>query len=370
MKRFAFLLAPFFLLIGCTTPGNLSESVVFYPPLPQQPRLQYLFSISSEDDIRDPGSAFTEFLIGDMVSDKQIGKPYDIGSTPGKIYVLDRRYNKLLVIDLVTRKFSHLGGRGMGALSEPSGIWIAQDDTKYIADMKRKQVVVFDGADNYQRVYGDKELFDKPVDVAVYEDNVYVCDMNKHQVLVLDKQTGELQRIIGGQGGEEGKLYKPSHISLDPAGNLYVNDAFNYKVQKFDNNGRFIRSFGFHGDTVGAFARPKGLDIDRDGHLYVVDSAYENTQIFDVESGRLLLFFGGSGGAPNNMYLPASVHIDYANAQYFNNFADKDFALEYVVYIGNTFGLNKLNVYGFGQWTGPQLSTRASETGILKKQEQ
>ena len=149
--------------------------------------------------------------------------------------------------------------------------------------------------------------------------------------------------------------------------NIYINDAFNYKIQKFDSDGKFIKSFGFHGDIVGAFARPKGLDIDRDGHMYVVDSAYENVQIFDAESGRLLLFFGGSGGAPGNMYLPASVHIDYANTQYYQNFADKDFTIEYVVYVGNMFGLNKLNVYGFGQWTGSELSTVENDTNTVKR---
>jgi DNA-binding beta-propeller fold protein YncE len=232
--------------------------------------------------------------------------------------------------------------------------------------MMRKQVVVFDADDNYLRVYGNQELLDKPVDVAVYENSVYICDMNKHQVLVLDKDTGTLQKTIGKQGGEEGQFNKPSHISLDDAGNIYVNDAFNYRIQKFDRNGEFIKSFGFHGDIVGAFARPKGLDVDRDGHMYVVDSAYENTQIFDAESGRLLLFFGGSGETPGSMYLPASIHIDYSNAEYFTNFADKDFNIEYVVYVGNMFGSRKLNVYGFGQWTGEQLSGGAEEIGEQK----
>lgn len=370
MKRFVFLLAPFFLFIGCTAPGLIKESIVFYPPLPQQPRLQFLFSISSEDDIRDPGSAFTEFLIGDMHSDKEIGKPYDIGTAPGKIYVLDRRFNKLLIIDLAARTFSHLDDQGLGALAEPSGIWVTEDDSKYIADMKRKQVVVFDADNRFKRVYGNKDLFDKPVDVAVYENSVYVCDMDKNQILVLDRQSGALKKSIGELGQEEGKLYKPSHISLDSAGNVYINDAFNYRTQKFDGNGRYIKSFGYHGDTFGAFARPKGLDIDRGGHMYVVDSAYENVQIFDAESGQLLLFFGGAGTEPGNMYLPASVHIDYTNAQYFQNFADKNFTIEYVVYVGNMFGFNKLNVYGFGQWTGPQLSGVTGDSSDTKKQGQ
>lgn len=356
MKRFLFLIVPFIFLIGCATPEKPNESIVFYPSPPQQPRLQYLFSITSEDDIRDPGNDFIDFLVGDIQSEKGIGKPYDISSTPGKIYILDRGYKKLLIIDLDKRTFSHIEDQGMGELAEPSGIWVSQDDIKYIADMKRRQVVVFDGDNNYLRSYGNNGMFDKPVDVAVYGGNIFVCDMNKNQILVLDKETGRVQKTFGTQERESGNLYKPTHVNLDQAGNIYVNDAFNYRIQKFDQNGLFIKSFGFHGDVVGAFARPKGLDIDREGNMYVVDSAYENTQIFDTESGRLLLYFGGSGMSPGNMFLPASVHIDYANAQYYKNFADKNFVIKYVVYVGNMFGSNKLNVYGFGDWTGPPLS--------------
>lgn len=356
MKRFLHFIAPIIFFIGCATPQMPNESIVFYPSPPEQPRLQYLFSISSEDDIRDPGNEFMDFLIGDIHSQKGIRKPYDISSTPGKIYILDRGYKKLLVIDLAKRKFSHVETQGVGELAEPSGIWVSHDDIKYVADMKRKQVVVFDRDNNYLRSYGNNGMFDKPVDVAVFGDNIFVCDMNKNQILVLDKESGRVQKILGTEGRESGKLYKPTHINLDQDGNLYINDAFNYRIQKFDQNGHFLTSFGFHGDVVGAFARPKGLDIDRDGHMYVVDSAYENAQIFDVESGRLLLYFGGGGMAPGNMFLPASVHIDYANTEYYANFADKDFTLEYVVYVGNMFGVNKLNVYGFGHWTGPPLS--------------
>jgi DNA-binding beta-propeller fold protein YncE len=151
-------------------------------------------------------------------------------------------------------------------------------------------------------------------------------------------------------------MNKPTHVIADVRGNIFVNDAFNFRVQQFDPSGKFVRSYGYLGDGLGAFARPKGLDVDREGNLYVADAAFENVQIFDEQTARLLLFFGGPGNGPGNLYLPSGVHIDYANGAYFRNFADKDFRLDYVVYVGNTFGSNKLNVYGFGEWIGESLS--------------
>ena len=352
MKRTVFVLIALITLSGCATVPDKTNTVVFYPPLPQRPRLQFLHAITGEENIGQSQGAFMEFLLGQPTSDKRIGKAYDIASSDGKIYVLDRRYKRLLIIDLAQREFEYLKDQRMGTLDDPSGIWVTEDDIKYIADMGRKQIVVFGTDNKFLRSYGGPDLFDKPVDVAVYKNTVYVSDMAKNKIFALDKASGNPKWTIGEQGQGEGQLAKPTHVVVDHQGSIYVTDAFNFRVQKFDPDGKFLKSYGYLGDSFGAFARPKGLDIDRDGHLYVVDAAFENVQIFDAKTGGLLLFFGGAGAAPGNMYLPAGVHIDYRNAAYFSNFVDKDFRLKYVVYTGNLFGADKLNVYGFGDWVG------------------
>jgi DNA-binding beta-propeller fold protein YncE len=355
MKRTAFVLMTLITLAGCATVPEKTRSVVFYPPLPQRPRLQFLHAITGEENIGKSQGAFSEFLLGKPTSDKRIGKAWDIASSDGKIYVLDRRYKRLLIIDLVLREFDYLKDQRMGALDDPSGIWVTADDVKYIADMGRKQIVVF-GADNeFLRSYGEPDLFEKPVDVAVYENTVYVSDMVKNKIFALDKASGNLKLTIGEQGQDKGQFSKPTHVVVDQQGSIYVTDAFNFRVQKFDPQGKFVKSYGFLGDAFGAFARPKGLDVDRDGHLYVVDAAFENVQIFDEKTGALLLFFGKAGEGPGDMYLPAGIHIDYRNVAYFSNFVDKDFRLKYLVYTGNLFGAEKLNVYGFGDWVGEPL---------------
>jgi DNA-binding beta-propeller fold protein YncE len=366
MKRTFFLLVAVIgltSLAGCATAPPEMEGVKFYPPLPQRPKLQFLLAISSEEDIGVRQGPFMEFLLGQPTSDKRLGKSYDIASTEGKIYVLDRRYNKLVIIDLAKREFDYLQDERMGTLADPSGIWVSEDDVKYIADMKRKQVVVFGRENEFLRTYGGPDLFDKPVDVAVYENTVYVLDMEQNKIFALDKASGKPKWTIGELGHGEGQFANPTQLVVDYQGNIFVNDAFNFRVEKFDRNGTFMKAYGFLGDALGAFARPKGIDIDRDGHLYVVDAAFENVQIFNAETGQLLLFFGGPGEAPGNMYLPAGIHIDYRNVDYFSNFVDKDFRLKYLVYVGNMFGTKKLNVYGFGDWVGDSLPTDASRSG-------
>jgi hypothetical protein len=343
------------LMAGCaTTAKKTIKETIFYPMPPQTPRLQYLTSITSERDLGKGPNWLDEFILGKTPPEKTIARPFGIAAEKGKIYVVDRTYNKVLIIDLVKREFDYIKDRKGGALMQAFGICVTKDGYKYVADGERGQIVVFNERNEFVRAYGDENQF-RPTDVKVYGNKIYVCDIHDNEIEVLDRDTGEVIQKIGETGSQEGTFYKPTHIALDEDGNLYVTDSFNFRVQKFDSKGNFLKSFGYHGDTLGGFARPKGVAVDREGHLYVVDTAFENVQIFDDSSTELLLFFGGFGPAPGSMYLPSGVFIDYENVDYFSKYADKDFKIKYLVYVGNQHGKHKLNVYGFGEWIGPPL---------------
>lgn len=362
MKKVFFMIATIFILFGCAAPEKKGETM-FYPMPPQTPKLQFLVSITDEKDIGKESSAFQEFLIGETQSAKVIGIPYDIGAVKGKIYISDRTYNKVLFIDLEKKEFGFIKDEKEGAISDPAGIWVTEDGHKYVADIGRKQVLVFGPADNFLKAYGENEQFNKPIDVAVYENKIYVCDMNKNKIIVLDKESGKSLKEIGETGTKEGQFFKPTHVITDRQGNIYVNDSFNYRIQKFDAEGKFIKTFGYQGDIMGAFARPKGISISGDGHLYAVDTAFENVQIFDDETTDVLLFYGGFGPAAGSMYLPNGIYIDYLNAEYFSKYVDGDFSVKYLVYVGNMLGDHKLNVYGFGDWTGSPLPGTGDKKG-------
>lgn len=352
-KNIAFLLSFIYLALLLSSCARRVEEppVVFYPKPPALPRLQFLTAISSEQGLKPDTNAFKEFLLGPDLDIRSIGRPYDVSSSPGKIYIVDRSINKILVVNLITKRFEILQDSRKGILRAPAGIWVSEDGLLYVTDMLRKQVVVFAADNSFIRTYGDDGIFEKPVDVAVYKDQVYVCDMVRNHIVVLDKTSGRLLKTVGTIGTAEGQVYKPTHITLDASGSLYINDAFNFRVQKFDTAGNFVKTIGFHGDRIGAMARTKGLDLDRDGNLYVADAAFEYVQLFN-DKEELLMFFGGPGVGPGNLYLPAGVHVDYDNIEYFKSFADKEFQVLYLLYVCNMTGPNKLNVYGFGEWLG------------------
>ncbi len=351
MKRKILILVMMFFWAGCASVpegAGVKENAVFYPSPPEQPRIQFLCSISGEQDLGKRQSALRRFLVGD-VQYKTLGKPYDIAASKGKIYILDRAYRKIVIVDLGKKEFSFLKDEGAGRLVNPSGIWVSEDGFKYVADMQRLQVVVFDGNNAFSRTYGSGDMFKRPVDVAVSGNRVYVVDIKQNALLILDKTTGDLVKTVG----EEGEFFKPSHVTVGPSGNIFVTDAFNFRVRRLAPDGTPIDDIGYHGDQMGGFARPKGVALDREGRLYAVDAAFENVQIFN-DQDELLLFFGGAGNKPGNMYLPAGIAVDYQNVDFFSKFADPDFQVEYLIYVANTYGEKKINVYGFGHWVGEE----------------
>jgi DNA-binding beta-propeller fold protein YncE len=353
MKKRTLILAMLIISLGCAhTPEKpvAPAQAMFYPALPQRPRLQFLRSITAERDLGRKRSAFQEFLFG-KPQDRFLGKPYDIGACRGKIYILDRLVKKVVVLDLKDRNMEYIDDRGLGRLEDPAGIWVSEGGVKYVADMQRKQVVVFDREDHYLKSYGSPDIFKKPVDVAVHGKRIYVVDLGHEQLFVLDRDTGRVVKIFGAKDD----FFRPSHVAADTEGQVFVTDAFHFLVRKITPEGRLIQDIGFHGDQIGGFARPKGAAVDKQGRLYVVDAAFENVQIFD-DQGRILLFFGGPGSGPGNLCLPAGIAIDDKNTKYFQKFADPDFKLDHLVYVTSMCGKKSLNVYGFGHWVEESVS--------------
>ncbi len=127
---------------------------------------------------------------------------------------------------------------------------------------------------------------------------------------------GALIAKIGEDKGEKpGQFLFPTYLALDSKGNLYVTDTLNSRVQMFDAEGKYVKSFGQRGNAWGMFDKPKGVAIDSFGNVYVADSGWSNVQIFN-QSQQVLLFFGGRGPIPGMLMNPTAMSIDKQNHIY------------------------------------------------------
>ncbi|MET0071143.1 MAG: 6-bladed beta-propeller [Candidatus Thiodiazotropha sp.] len=338
---------------GCAT-GPTEQGYLYYPSLPNPPRIQHLHTFSNENDVKGALGGFGRFILGGSENDSSISKPYGLAVHEGKIYVVDTDTGGYAIFDLIEKDFDFVIGSGGGALQKPINIEIDEDGTKYITDTKRKQIVVFDQNDNYLRSFGVEGQF-KPSDVALDANRLYVADLLASKIHVLDKSSGEtLFTFPPKDKSSPAHLAHPTNITLHD-GYIYVADSTQAQVNKYTISGEYVATIGQMGTNIGQFARPKGIAIDKAGNIYVVDAAFENVQIFSGE-GELLLFFGESGYERRNINLPTTVVIDYDNIPYFQQYVAPDFKLEYVILVASQYGKGKVNAFGFGKVAGMDYS--------------
>lgn len=325
---------------------------LFYPPLPNSPRIQYLTTIASERDLAVSKDSFADFIVGKEKAAQRLTQPYGVALYQGKLYVADTGAGGLAIFDLTQQRFSFMTGAGAGRLKRPINIRIDIDGTRYITDTGRNQVLVYDRDDRFVRAFGVEGQF-RPVDIAVADDRLYVADVLHHQIHVLEKGSGRSLFTFGKAGSDMGELFHPTNIALGPDGDIYVVETSNFRVQRFTAAGKPVRSYGAVGSTPGSFARPKGIAMDKAGRLLVGDAAFQNVQIFD-NSGKLLIDFGQIDGRADGLNLPAGVSIDYDNIALFRRFADPKFHIDYLILVASQFGPNKVDIFAFGKMGGMQ----------------
>lgn len=95
----------------------------------------------------------------------------------------------------------------------------------------------------------------------------------------------ELVRQFGADDskGENYYLYNPSDIIKDKDKNYFILDAGNFKIKKYDHDGRFLLSFGNKGQGPGEFEYAGQIVLNNENRLLVVDGVSKRINIFDTD---------------------------------------------------------------------------------------
>ena len=178
------------LLAGCAaTKPAARTSYTFFPPSPDEPRIQFLTSFSSDAELGRTRT-FGDFITGQQPVGSLV-KPYGLALHGGKIYVCDTVGSMIQVFDLKKHRAAYFAPPGEGKLRTPINLTIDADGTRYVADTGRNQVVIYDNDGNFLSAIGKKDEM-KPADVAVSTNRIYVGDMLNHVVRVYSKADQQL----------------------------------------------------------------------------------------------------------------------------------------------------------------------------------
>ena len=167
--------------------------------------------------------------------------------------------------------------------------------------------------------------FNFPRAVAVDgEGKIYVADSGNNRVQVFNpdgsflRQWGTTCKLDTGEGCQSdgrGQFNEPWGIAVDADGNVYVSDTWNHRIQKFDNQGSFLKMWGTFGATggelgaEGVFYGPRSLAVGQDGNISVVDTGNKRVQVFSPD-GVFVTQYGGGGIVDGHLDEPVGLGQD------------------------------------------------------------
>jgi DNA-binding beta-propeller fold protein YncE len=191
-------------------------------------------------------------------------------------------------------------GRTLVVSSSPAGAQVTLDgqDIGKVTDCQLPYVP-----------YGSHTLILKKPRYAVHEVNIDVLEgpgpMTLSTVLTV-------KDYIFGQklGGPEAKIFKaPRAIAFDGEGNLYATDESDFKIKKFDPQGRFLAGWGDAGREFKSLKEPAGIAFDGQGFFYVTDARAGCVMKFSTE-GKFVAKWGKEGNKPDEFMIPLGIAVD------------------------------------------------------------
>jgi phage tail-like protein len=168
----------------------------------------------------------------------------------GQIYLSDPAANSIFKYDICTKEIEPIpclaeGGNTIQILNKPRGLWIGSNDLLYVADSGNHRILIFD----------------------------------LHTFQVKDV-LGQPETSIGANSSDDpGRFNEPWDLCGDSAGNLYVVDWGNKRVQKFDQPGNVIPEFW---DTIRSqvnIHEPSFItvaQVDEEELIFVIDRSPVN----------------------------------------------------------------------------------------------
>ncbi len=150
--------------------------------------------------------------------------------------------------------------------------------------------------------------------------NIYVADTRNHRVQVLSTD-GTFLRAWGSQGTGAGQFQEPWGIAVDREGNVYVADTWNHRIQKFDSNGQFLKTWGTFGDVGGVLGDPlwlygpRQVVVGSDSNVLVSDTGNKRIVKYTAD-GEFVQQWGGTGSLEGQFREPCGLALDVADGVY------------------------------------------------------
>ena len=212
---------------------------------------------------------------------------------------------KTLVQTLGTPK---MPGEDATHFARPASLWWQSDNTLLVADgYVNSRIVKFDANGKYVTAWGQKGsatadtrggYFNEPHGIATDPDTrrIYVNDRLNRRIQVFDENGGFVDQWSIGKAPASEAL--AVHLSNDRF--LWVVDRTTSRIIKYDLEGRLLYAWGAMGEFPGGMWGVHGLSVDDAGNVYVAEVDNGRVQKYRPRAGANPAFLIGGPALPNN----------------------------------------------------------------------
>jgi RHS repeat-associated protein len=214
--------------------------------------------------------------------------PYGIAEdSKGNLWIADTGNNRVQEFNSKNEYHAQFGkeGAGVGQLKEPKGIAVTTGGYLFVVDAGNNRIDKFKENGEFVLAFG--------YGVSNGKEEFQIC-------------TTSCQAGLTGSGN--GEFNGPRGIAVSASGEVLVADAFNDRVEEFNEKGEYITKFGSAGKGNGQFEEPKAITTDSAGHVWVTDTANDRIQELS-SSGAYMDTFGAKGTGNGQFEEPWSTAI-------------------------------------------------------------
>ena len=249
----------------------------------------------------------------------QLGTPVRVINGVKPYYVAFGDKEELFVTEHWQRQYTVLDAEGqrvltVGPLDDPcygwtTGIATDNDGNVYVASTHKVQKLNRDGevVESVGKEGENVGEFNYPWGVRYRNHQVYVCDRDNGRVQVFDSNLNFV-RSFGTHGDGPGQLKGPVDMDFDTQGNIFIADCHKCQVLVFSEDGQYLRHFSHWGRIKGELNDPKGLRVIGD-YVYVSEECNHRVSVFHT-SGEFVCFFGKRGYDSGELWYPRGLALD------------------------------------------------------------
>lgn len=194
------------------------------------------------------------------------------------IYVADSEHFQILKLSMdgnLLAQWKMPGVRGLGESSSPRGVAVDAQGNVYASDYPHDRVYKFSPQGQVVMTLGD------------CPDGQSSCD----------------PRLPG-------RFISPTGVAVDGMGNLFVAETAGTRLQKFSKDGRSLAVWDLMGKGIGDLLLPGGLSLDQGGYVYLAEAYNSLVLKFDPNSGAVVGRWGPAVPSSVPLHGPVGVGVD------------------------------------------------------------